>query len=412
MGLFSRDRLGALLHKACLVGVTAALTGSVGAFFLWSLDAVTRLRFAGPWLLWTLPILGLGVAWLYQKAGRGSERGTGLILDEIHAPGGGVPMRMAPIILAGTLATHLGGGSAGREGTAVQIGGSLAAGVVRWLKGSPEAHPGLLMAGVAAGFGAVFGTPWAGSVFAVEVLRQRTGRWQEWPWCLAAALPADRICQAWGAQHTLWPPMDSWILADTGLWFKVGLAAVAFGVLARGLVSGAHAIQDLMLRLVPSPLLRPVIGGLVVIGLVFVSGTRDYLGLGTLPAVPGELALASFFGESTLVPVWAWAWKLVFTLATVGCGFKGGEVTPLFFMGAALGHTLGGCLGLPAPGLASLGMVATFAAAAGTPAACFLMGIELFGPGLALPMAAACGIAAFLNPRSLYHPPPRLASEP
>ncbi len=412
MRVFSCAGGRAFLHKTSLVAVTAGLTGSVGAFFLWSLDAVTRLRFAGPWLLWTLPFCGLAVALLYKKAGRGAAGGTGLILEEIQAPEGRVSIWMAPLILTGTLVTHLGGGSAGREGTALQIGGSLAAAVGRWLKGTPQAHPGLLMAGVAAGFGAVFGTPWAGSVFAVEVLRQRSGRWQEWPWCLGAALLADGVCQAWGGHHTQWPAAVSWHPGDAMLWIKLGLAAAAFGGLARIFVSGVQGLQHLMPRLVPSPLLRPVMGGLLVIGLVFLSGTRDYLGLGTLPAAPGGLALPSFFHGAIQVPDWAWAWKLVFTLATVSFGFKGGEVTPLFFMGAALGYSLGGWLGLPASGLASLGMVAVFGAAAGTPAACFLMGVELFGPALALPMAAACGIAALLNPSSIYHPNARLNPEP
>ena len=157
MPSLSRPDLTACLHKAGLIGAAAVATGTAGAFFLWSLDAVTRLRFAHPWLLWALPAIGFGMAWLYLKAGPRVERGTGLILHEIHQPGGGVPARMAPLILLGTLATHLGGGSAGREGTAMQMGGSLAGTIGHWGKVAQHQYPGLLMAGVAAGFGAVFG---------------------------------------------------------------------------------------------------------------------------------------------------------------------------------------------------------------------------------------------------------------
>ena len=406
MPLLFRPALTAFLHKAGLIGGAAVATGTAGAFFLWSLDAVTRLRFAHPWLLWWLPAIGLGMGWLYLKAGPRAERGTGLILDEIQQAGGGVPARMAPLILLGTLATHLGGGSAGREGTAVQIGGSLAGSIGLWGKAPQHHFPGLLMAGVAAGFGAVFGTPWAGAVFALEVLRHRTGRWKEWPWCLAAAWLADRVCHAWGGHHAAWQVGGTFPLTDFGAWGKVGLAAVCFGLLARGFVMTTHGMQGLMKRYVPWSPLRPMLGGLAVIGLVWVSGTRDYLGLGTLAATPGSMVLGSFFEDGVVLDPAAWAWKSGFTVMTVGGGFKGGEVTPLFFMGAALGYTLSGLLGLPAAWLAALGMTAVFGAAARTPAACFLMGMELFGPGLALPMAAACGVASLCNGRGLYHPAP------
>lgn len=398
----TRRSLLACLHQAGLVVMTAVLTGTAGAFFLWSLDAVTRARFAHPWWLGGLPAAGFAVAWLYQKSGRQADRGTGLILDEIHEPGGGVPLRMAPLILLGTLVTHLCGGSAGREGTAMQMGGSLAGGVARCFKAARHDYGGLLMAGVAAGFGAVFGTPWAGAVFAVEVLRRKSGRWQEWPWCLAAALLAERTAHAWGAHHAVWQVPGGFPLTDFAAWGKVILAAVGFGLVARAFVLATHGLQAWMKRRVPWSPLRPVLGGLGVIGLVFVSGTRDYLGLGTLAAQPGGMVLSSFFVDGGGLDPSAWAWKFAFTVLTVGCGFKGGEVTPLFFIGAALGHSLSGWLGLPAAWLAALGMAAVFGAAARAPAACFLMGLELFGPALALPLAAACGVAALCNPRGLY----------
>lgn len=403
MSSFARPALRLFLHKVLLVMVTAVLTGTAGAFFLWSLDAVTRMRFASPWLVGTLPVIGVAVAWLYRKAGPASSRGTGLILDEIQAPGAGIPARMVPLILIGTLATHLGGGSAGREGTAVQMGGGLAAAVGRWLGVSRDSHPGLLMAGVAAGFGAVFGTPWAGAVFAVEVLRQSAGRWREWPWCLAASWLADQVCQAWGGKHAVWAAVAPVALTDSALWGKLVIAAVAFGLLARVFLAGTQGFHSGMSRWIPSPLARPAVGGLLVIGLIFVSGTREYLGLGTLPEFPGAMVLGSFFNEASGAEPWDWAWKLVFTVVTVGSGFKGGEVTPLFFMGAGLGWALSGWLGLPVPLLAACGMVAVFGAAARTPAACFLMGVELFGPCPALPLALCCAVAAWGNPRSLYH---------
>ena len=399
------------LKKAGLVAATAGLAGSAGAFFLWSLDAVTRLRWGQPWLLWLLPGLGGAVALLYIKLGGRAEAGTSLLLEEIDEPGQGVPARMAPLILLGTLGTHLGGGSAGREGTALQMGGSLGGMVARHFAVAPEGRAGLLMAGMAAGFGAVFGTPWAGAAFALEVLRRRRGHWGEGPWCLGAALLADWVCQAWGGRHGSWPHPSGFPEGNLQAWGKVLVAGWAFGLAARGFVAASQGLQLALRRVVPRSPWRPVLGGLAVIGLVYMSGSRDYLGLGTWEGHPGGLHLARFFQEGDVDP-WAWAWKAAFTLATVSFGFKGGEVTPLFFIGAALGHSLAGPLGLPGEWLGPMGMVAVFGAAARTPWSCALMGLELFGPGLLAPLALACAAANSFKGRGLYAAPRSAAAKP
>ena len=148
----------------------AALVGSACALFLWGVGVVTQLHWHQAWLLVRLPVAGVAVGAIYHWIGRSVEGGNNLILDQIHQPGGGVPRRMAPLILFGTVVTHLFGGSAGREGTAVQMGGSIASGIGRWARLETAEMRILLMAGVAAGFGAVFGTPVAGAGFALEVL--------------------------------------------------------------------------------------------------------------------------------------------------------------------------------------------------------------------------------------------------
>ena len=148
----------------------ATLIGTLCAAFLWSLDAATQARFDHAWLLYLLPAGGAAIALLYHRTGKSVEAGNNLIVEQIHEPGGGVPLRMAPLVFIGTIATHLFGGSAGREGTAVQLGGSLASAAARLFKLDAPSIRIVLMAGVAAGFGAVFGTPLAGAVFALEVL--------------------------------------------------------------------------------------------------------------------------------------------------------------------------------------------------------------------------------------------------
>ena len=191
----------ALAQSLLLAALVGALAGTAGAGFLRALNAITQTRFEHPWLLWLLPLAGLISAWAYRHVGGPSERGNNLIIEEIHQPGGGVPSRMAPLVLGATLLTHLCGGSAGREGTAVQMGGALASGVKKWLRLGAEHQAMLRSAGVAGGFGAVFGTPLAGAVFALEVLvRGRISYTWLGP-CLVAALTGDQVCAAWGIHH-------------------------------------------------------------------------------------------------------------------------------------------------------------------------------------------------------------------
>jgi len=401
--------LAAVKWLAILIPMAAAV-GSASAFFLWSLDALTRVRFENPWLLWLLPVGGLFVGWIYQKFGGNAGGGNNLLIDEIHQPGAGVPRRMAPLILLGTLVTHLFGGSAGREGTAVQMGGGIAATFARVLRLDAASVRLLLMAGVAAGFGSVFGTPIAGAVFALEVLVIGRMQYDALIPCFIASLVAHWTCGAWGIGHTHYQVSVATAGAqpDFVLFGKVVLAAVAFG-LAGGLFSwSSHKLGDVFKRLIPRPELRPVVGGLLVIGLFFLSGTPDYLGLGVLGNRPDAITLPAMF-SSTGIPASAWLWKLVFTVITLSAGFKGGEVTPLFFIGAALGNALAAAMGAPIDLFAALGFVAIFAGATNTPLASTLLGMELFGAGNGLYLATACIIAYRFSGHSGIYAAQRLA---
>jgi H+/Cl- antiporter ClcA len=390
---FARDRHAhavSVVRWALILVPMAALVGTLCAAFLWSLDAATRLRFALPWLLYLLPLGGFVVGLLYHLAGRSVEGGNNLIVEQIHEPGAGVPLRMAPLIFFGTVVTHLFGGSAGREGTAVQLGGSLASGFGRALKLDADGTRILLMGGIAAGFGAVFGTPIAGAVFALEVLAIGRVEYRALVPCLAAALLGDWTCLAWGIHHGVYR-VDAIVPIDALLVAKAGIAGVAFGLAGLAFAEANHALGGWLKRVVPYGPLRPVIGGVAVIALVYLFGTRDYLGLGTLAATPGGLTIDSFFGPDT--HPWSWALKLLFTVVTLSAGFKGGEVTPLFFIGAALGNALAPMFGVPTGVFAAIGFVALFAGAANTPLACTFMGIELFGAIYAVPIAVACFVA-------------------
>ncbi|MBK9990739.1 MAG: voltage-gated chloride channel family protein [Verrucomicrobia bacterium] len=393
-----------LLRWTLLVVPVGILAGSASALFLWSLDRVTTLRFQQGWLLFLLPVAGVVVGWIYHRVGQSAAGGNNLIIEQIHVPGGGVPRRMAPLILGATLITHLFGGSAGREGTAVQMGGSLASAYGRLCRFGEENMRVLLMAGVAAGFGSVFGTPLTGAIFAMEVLVIGRMRYDALIPVLVASVVADTTCSAWGIAHAHYQitfdaasggylHLDGWLVA------KVVLAAVAFGLVSRFFAELIHALQKGYERLIPIAWLRPALGGLLVIALVYLVGTRDYLGLSVSSPDPKAVTLLSVFQAGGATP-WSWWWKLLFTVITLGAGFKGGEVTPLFFIGAALGNTLAVLLGAPVDLFAGLGFIAVFAGAANTPLACTIMGIELFGAHYAVYFALACFVAYFFSGHS------------
>lgn len=404
--------LGKWLVLAAPLG---AAVGSAVAVFLSVLDVATQLRFDHPLLLWPLPVAGAGIGWLYATYGKSVEGGNNLVIDEIHEPGGGVPLRMAPLVLIATVVTHLCGGSAGREGTAVQMGGSLAGGLARLIPGLNRNDTStLLMAGVAAGFGGVFGTPVAGAIFALEVLAiGRIASAAILP-CLIAAIASDRACAAWGILHTpyrLAPLLPIDAAAGPGPFGWHLLAAAALGGVVFGLASVlfaelTHGLHGLFKRSIRWPIVRPVVGGCMVIALVATLGTREYLGLGVTSPDPGDVTIVSAFRQGG-ADVWSWWWKIVFTAVTLGSGFKGGEVTPLFFVGASLGNTLAVLIGAPVGFMAALGFVSVFAGATNTPIACTVMAVELFGGEHVLFYAVSCVLAYLCSGHSSIYPAQR-----
>jgi H+/Cl- antiporter ClcA len=398
-----RRALWHLFFWTVLTAPVGVLSGSASALFLWALDRVTLFRFTHRWLLLLLPVAGAVVVWVYDRVGKGSDRGNNLILDRIHEPGGGVPARMAPLVLVGTLLTHLFGGSAGREGTALQMGGSLASAYARLCRIPAEHLRVLLMAGVAAGFGSVFGTPVTGAVFAMEVLVVGRMQYDAVIPVLVASIVADATCSAWGIHHSVYriaieEPASVHAFLAPALLGKVVIAAILFGLAAMGFAELSHGLQHAFRKYLPWAALRPVVGASIIIALTLLLGTDDYLGLGVIGRTSNSVTLLSAFHEGGSAP-WSWWWKLLFTAVTLSCGFKGGEVTPLFFIGATLGNTLAVLTGAPVDLFAGLGFIAVFAGATNTPLACTLMGIELFGGHYAVYFAIACFVAYYCSGR-------------
>ncbi len=391
--LFSFEQIPSLIYLfkwifICLL--LGAIAGSVSAFFLLSLEWATNWREAHLWVIALLPVGGFIIGLSYHLYGNSVVKGNNLLLEEFHSPKKIIPFRMAPLVLFGTILTHLFGGSAGREGTAVQIGGAIADRFTKVLKLSKRDRKIILIAGISAGFASVFGTPLAGGIFALEVLVLGRIRLDAIIPSFMAAVFADYFCRIWNVSHTHYH-ID--IVAEMTpvnvLWAL--LAGTIFGLVAMLFSKSTHFWSALFKNNIKYPPLRPVIGGIILAIAIYAMGTTKYIGLG-IPTIVDSFNVNLNSYDFLL--------KLLFTSFTLGSGFKGGEVTPLFFIGAALGNVLIWFIPLPMGLLAGMGFVAVFAGATNTPIACTIMGIELFGIESGVFIALACCTAYLFSGHS------------
>lgn len=359
-----------------------------------ALEFTTQTRLTNPWLIYFLPWVGIIIAFFYSRYGKNTDAGNNLLIDEIHNPQKVVPARMTPFVLIGTLLTHLFGGSAGREGTAVQMGGSLADQLTHLFRFDPEKRKTLLMAGISAGFSSVFGTPLAGALFGLEVLAIGKLRYQAILPCFIAAIVADRICTSWDVHHSTYAILGVPDLSVLNILWSL-VAGICFGLCALLFSQSSHRLTKLLKKTFQSSLLRAFLGGVAIILGTLLLDTDRYLGLGLSPIAE------SFTGP---VPIYDFLLKMLFTLVTLSSGFKGGEVTPLFFIGATLGNALAWILPLPLSLLAGMGFVAVFAGAANTPLACMVMALEIFGTTPGVYTALACIMSyLFSGHAGIYH---------
>ena len=372
------------LFKWSLVAIfIGVFSGSASAVFLLLLNWAKTTRDANHWLLFLLPLGGFLVALSYSVWGKSVNRGNNLIVEEVQKPSAVISLLMAPLVLIGTIITHVLGGSAGREGTAIQMGSSIADQLNFLTKFSDKERKILLMCGMAAGFSSLFGTPLAGTIFALEVVFVGKLLYDGFIPVLLSALIAYFVCGLWPVEHTHYTIGVIPKLSVVNLGFIV-LAAIAFGVTARLFSSVLFWLSVQFKKYIPSILFRPVIGGALIAGLITLLGFK-YAGLG-LNTIVSSFSVEQGFD--------VFAAKLAVTVLTLSSGFKGGEVTPLFFIGATLGSALSFVIPLPIGLLAGVGFVAVFSGATNTPIACTLMGLELFASeslGLSLPVFLALG---------------------
>ena len=365
--------------------VVGSLCGVVGAVFHLSVHYAAETRGTYPWLLWCLPLVGLAIVGFYKLMGP-EGMGTNDIIDAVHKDKR-LPIRLVPSIFLGTMLTHLCGGSAGREGAALQIGGTIGQRVGRLLRLDDQDLRVATLSGMAACFSALFGTPLTAVIFAVMGISIGTMYHTALLPCLMSALAAFGVSLALGVEPTRFTVTSPEIVVGTFL--RVLLLSVLFALVSILFCKFIHGTERWMQRWIPNPWVRVVAGGLAIVALTYLVGTRDYNGAGM------EIITAAV-ERGTAHPA-AFLLKLLFTAVTLAAGFKGGEVVPSFFVGATLGCVAAPLLGLPAGFGAALGLVSVFCGVTNSPVASVFLSVELFGSEGIWYFALACGISYMLS---------------
>jgi len=369
--------------------LVSCLVGTATAWFLIALDFITVWRSGHIWIVNFLPLIGLTIGLAYHYYGAESKKGNNLILEthqsaDKDAAVRPIPLLMTPLIFISTLLTHIAGGSAGREGTAVQMGGAIADQFTNLFKLNAAERKTVLIIGVSAGFAAVFGTPWAAAIFALEIMSFKKIKIENILPSLATAFGAHYICLAWQVKHTIYSISLIPAISFSNFTWSI-LAGIIFGLTALAFTYSNKLFECLFSKIKFAPL-RPFIGGIFIALFIVLANSTKYIGLG-IPSISNAFI--------TPAGNFDFAIKLLLTSFTLSAGFKGGEVTPLFFIGATLGSILIWFIPLPMALLAGMGFVAVFAGATNCAIASIVMGIEIFGLEAGLYIGIASSVAYF-----------------
>lgn len=368
---------------SCIIGV---LVGVVGVGFHHAIEQVTVLRQQFPVLLFGLPFAGLIIVWLYHVCDMARDGGTNLVLISVreNAP---IRLRTAPLIIIATVLTHLFGGSSGREGAALQMGSSISACVGRLMRLDDKDERVIKMCGMAAGFSALFGTPLAAAVFAMEVVSVGVMYYAAMVPCLLASLVALLTAQRLGGQAESFsvfgiPSLTPWTL------MQVILLGLFCALVAMLFCKVFGIVQRIYARYLPNPYMRVVVGAFGFIAVTMLMNTSDYLGAGM------QVIARALHGQAEPT---AFLIKMVLTALTLGAGFKGGEIVPAFFVGATFGCCYGGLLDVSPSFAAAIGLVAVFCGVTNCPMTSIFLAYELFGGQGLLLFALGCAVSYMLS---------------
>ena len=374
------------LKWTALAFLTGLTGGAMGALFHWAVELADGLFSAHGWLLYLLPVAGVLIALIYHLAGVERDRGANLVMVSLRT-GDSMPRGIIPRIFAGTVLTHLCGGSAGREGAALIIGAGIASSFNRALHLKEESGKLMTMCGMSALFSAVFGTPVTAAVFSMDVAAVGVLRYSALYPCLAASLTAWEVSRALGGSAEAMPQVF-YPSGDVVTLLRVAALALLCALCSILFLSVVHLAGHLYRRWIHDIHLRAAVGGVLVAAATLLLGTRDYNGAG--------MGLAAASVEGRALP-WAFLAKILLTALTVGAGFKGGEIVPAFFIGAALGCTAGPLLGLEPGFAAAVGLVALFCGVVNCPLASIMLSVELFGGEGICFFAVACGVSYLMS---------------
>lgn len=380
------------LGLGALVGIIVSLAG---AAFAHTLSFVNALRGDHPWLLLGLPFGGLAIVFLYRFFKNTSDKGTNTVVASIQSSSE-IPFRMAPLIFISTTITHLFGGSAGREGAALQLGGSIAKRLGKLLKLDENSQRTIIMCGMSAGFSALFGTPMAAAVFSMEVISVGVMHYSAFVPCVTASMTAHFVAELCKVPPEVFPVTGIPAITPVSFLQIVLFAAVAALVSVLFCIL-LHKAEHLYEKHLKNQYIRIFVAGVLVVVLAALLQTGDYLG-------SGMGIIEHIFHHGEAAPWYAFAFKMLFTALTLGAGFKGGEIVPTFTVGAALGSCVARLLGLPMELVAACGMVGLFCGVTNSPITSLLIAFELFGfEGMPYYLTTVAVSYMLSGYHSLYH---------
>ena len=360
--------VGNLVKWLMIAVLVGCITGAASTLFSFVLKSVTNCRKENEWMFYLLPVMGLIIVYLYEKFGK-DDGGTNQVLSTVRSQDD-VPILSAPLIFISTALTHLAGGSAGREGAAIQLGGSIANLLGRWIHLDEEDRHVIVMCGMSAAFSALFGTPMAAAVFAMEVVSVGVMYYTALVPCIIASLIASGFAASMGinpeAFHVTSIPA---LTIESGI--KMGIVALCCAGLSILFCMALNGISAFYAKYLKNVYVRVVVASVAIIVITKLLGTTDYMGAGT-----GLIAQAIEHGNVRTLDFF---WKLVLTVLTMRAGFRGGEIVPSFCIGATFGCVLGHILGLSPSICAASGMVALFCGVTNCPLTSILIAFELFG---------------------------------